>query len=155
MPVVIPHEIPQPNFTRPYNGGGILQTPIVNQFVVPATQFQLPILAAQNMIQPHTTRVHRYCNQMGLLMLHIIIMPMVSCTWTPKALIAIWRRLMWVLLVVTTTHNNRGTPYEGNLTLLLCLMFRGIVTGAAGHTTKLPLMLWRPIQLQLNTQARQ
>ena len=29
-PVVIPHEIPQPNYTRPYNGGGILRTPTVN-----------------------------------------------------------------------------------------------------------------------------
>ena len=51
-PVVIPHEIPQPNYTQPYNGGGILQTPMVNQFGVLATQFQLPSLAAQNMIQP-------------------------------------------------------------------------------------------------------
>ena len=50
-PVVIPHENPQPNYTRPYNGGGILQTPMVNQFGVQATQFQLPNLAAQNMIQ--------------------------------------------------------------------------------------------------------
>ena len=51
-PVVIPHEIPQPNYTRPCNGGGILRTPTVNQFGVPAHQFQLPNLAAQNMIQP-------------------------------------------------------------------------------------------------------
>ena len=51
-PMVIPHEIPQPNYSRPYNGGGILLTPMVNQFGVPATQFQLPNLAAQNMRQP-------------------------------------------------------------------------------------------------------
>ena len=52
MPVVIPHEIPQPNYTRPYNGGGILQTPMVNQFGIPVTQLQFPNLALQKMIQP-------------------------------------------------------------------------------------------------------
>ena len=50
--MVIPHEIPQLNYTRPYNGGGILQTPMVNQYGVPATHFQLPKSAAQNVIQP-------------------------------------------------------------------------------------------------------
>ena len=50
-PVVIPHEIPQPSYTRPYNGGGILQIPMINQFNVPATQFQLPNSATQNIMQ--------------------------------------------------------------------------------------------------------
>ena len=77
-PVVIPHEIPQPNYTRQYNEGGILQTPMVNQFVVPVTQFQLPSLAAQNMLQPPyntSTEILRpvnvafYCNANGQLYL--------------------------------------------------------------------------------------
>ena len=51
-PVVIPHEISQPDYTRPYNGGGILQTPTVSQFGMPVAQLHFPNLAAQNMTQP-------------------------------------------------------------------------------------------------------
>ena len=49
--MVIPQEIPQPNFARMYNGGGILQTPVMNQYNMPAVQFQLPNPATLDIAQ--------------------------------------------------------------------------------------------------------
>ena len=91
-PLVIPHEIPQPNDAHPYNGRGILQTPMIGQYKVPpATQFHLPNEATQRWCNTHITQTLNYYNQMSLLMSHIFITPMVSYTWIPKAPIAIWR----------------------------------------------------------------
>ena len=56
-PLVIPHEIPQPNYAHPFNGRGILQTPMIGQYnVPPVTKFHLPNEATQNVVQyPYNT----------------------------------------------------------------------------------------------------
>ena len=50
-PLVIPHEIPQPNYAHPYNGRGTLQTPMMNQYSVPGVKLNLPNLVTQGMGQ--------------------------------------------------------------------------------------------------------
>ena len=54
--LVIPHEISQSNYAYPHNGRGILQTPIMDQYIVPGVQLHLSNLVTQGMVQhPYDT----------------------------------------------------------------------------------------------------
>ena len=137
-PVVIPQEIPQPNYARMYNGERILQTPVINQYNMPAAQFQLPNpatldiaqipynLNAETLLPNGPGTVAYYYNAEG------------SCILTPREHIATWKRPMWVLYTVTALVSNKETLHEGNLTLRLCHTCKETVIGVAGLTMKSP-----------------
>ena len=50
-PLVIPQEVPPLNYAHPYNGRGILQTPMIDHHNIPGAQVNLPNLATQGVGQ--------------------------------------------------------------------------------------------------------
>ena len=50
-PLVTPHQIPQPKYAHPYNGRGILQTPMIDHYNVPGAQSGVSNLVTQSMSQ--------------------------------------------------------------------------------------------------------
>ena len=50
-PLLILHEILQSNFAHPHNGRGIMQTPMIDQYIVRGAQLQLPNLVTHVMGQ--------------------------------------------------------------------------------------------------------
>ena len=137
-PLVIRHEIPQPNYAHPYNGRGILQTPMIDQYNVPATRFHLPNLATQNIVQyPYNTNAEILQSNEPL---NVAYYYNGNCQLYPDTQGTHSNLEMTDVGVArgdNATQQQRNPLHEGSLTIQLSHMFRGTVTGVVESTMKL------------------